>query len=434
LPTQLAQALPLTPHIVSPVPVWHCVPSQQPPLQMRPPVQLAEQLPPLQAWPTGQSLAEAQPHICETQAWPDVELAAVQSVHMATLLPHAPLAVPGAQVVPLQQPPLQLCDAEQVVVQPCAVVSQAVCAGQSPVTEQPHLPPPVTATHTWPAELEVQLAQVAPLPPHTVLLVPVWQVVPSQQPPLQMRPPAHELVHWCELLQAVPAGQSVEALQPQVSVPDWHTWPVETVEQSTQAESEAPQAELSVPAAHIPFEPQHEPLHGAEAEQAVEQVCAVASQALPDGQSAWVVQPQALPPLVASHTEPMLELAQLTQAPPVEPQPPMAVPGTQLPARQQPPWQILVDEQLDEHRCVLVSQALPPGQSLEVRQPHALEMQVCPLELVVQSTHDAPQQVACWLLRSGGDIVMSWFMAMSGVAPISGPVPFIQQCSSEAQK
>jgi hypothetical protein len=54
---QDAHALPFLPHTVSPVPPWHCVPSQQPPLHSWPAVQPVPHTPPVHAWPAGQSLA-----------------------------------------------------------------------------------------------------------------------------------------------------------------------------------------------------------------------------------------------------------------------------------------------------------------------------------------------------------------------------------------
>jgi hypothetical protein len=53
------------------------------------------------------------------------------ALHIVKFAPHAALSVPTAHVVPLQQPPLQYCVAEHLVVQRCVAASQAMLAGQS---------------------------------------------------------------------------------------------------------------------------------------------------------------------------------------------------------------------------------------------------------------------------------------------------------------
>jgi hypothetical protein len=309
--------------------------------------------------------------------------------------PHVLSPVPSTQVlvvVASQQPPLQVSPpAHELEHRP--VPSHAFWTGQSPAAEQPHLPPPVTARQRWPFPLDGQLAHEVPLAPHAIRPVPATHMlVVSQQPPLQVSPPAHELVHTFEPLHAVLTGQSADVLQPHTIV-ERQTWPFAAFEQSTQAMPDAPQALLAVPLAQVP-PLQQAPLHGELDEQAVVHWCEVVLQALPAGQSLAELQPHAPPPVTALHRWPMLDDEQSMQAPPFEPQPPeLLVPGAQLPARQQPPLQGADDEQLDLQVCDDGSHAVDVGQSALVEQPHAPALQMWPLELVVQSTHEVPQQV-----------------------------------------
>jgi hypothetical protein len=62
----------------------------------------------------------------------------------------------------------------------------------------------------WPE----QGVHALPLFPQPSLATPSVQLVPSQQPPLHVRPPAHDVVQTCDALQACPVGQSPAALHP----------------------------------------------------------------------------------------------------------------------------------------------------------------------------------------------------------------------------
>jgi hypothetical protein len=92
-------------------------------------------------------------------------------------------------------------------------------AVQSELLAQPHVPFDV---HAWPAAEPVQLTQALPLGPHAVAALPLWQLVPSQQAPLQTRPPEHAVPHVLDAEHACPMGQSPAAPQPHVP-PSWQT-------------------------------------------------------------------------------------------------------------------------------------------------------------------------------------------------------------------
>jgi hypothetical protein len=92
--------MPPIPHAPSATPGWHKTPSQQPPLQVRPPRQLTAQTPPLHAVPAGQSAGALQPHIPPGRQTEPAGLPA-QFTHVVPD-PHAML-VDGTQVLPEQQ-------------------------------------------------------------------------------------------------------------------------------------------------------------------------------------------------------------------------------------------------------------------------------------------------------------------------------------------
>ncbi len=105
--------------------------------------------------------------------------------------PQAPSVLPGWQLPFWQQPPLHaVCAAApHAVEQRCETVLQLLPVGQSPAALQPQLP----LRHKWPLAESVQSMQALPLAPQALLLPPVAQLVPAQQPPL----------HGCEALQVV---------------------------------------------------------------------------------------------------------------------------------------------------------------------------------------------------------------------------------------
>jgi hypothetical protein len=93
-----------------------------------------------------------------------------------------------------------------------------LAAQQKPVPHVPSPGPPQAFWHVpllhvgvWPEHA----AHMAPVP-HLSFVVPGWHAVPSQHPPLHVRPPEQLVVQTCCALQAWPAGQSPAALQPQV--------------------------------------------------------------------------------------------------------------------------------------------------------------------------------------------------------------------------
>ncbi len=121
-------------------------------------------------------------------------------------VPQAPLVVPGWQLVPSQQPPLHCTPPEQSV--PQWLFLHACPGEQSVEAEQPHVPPG-SQTGVEPE----QDAQAPPPEPQAFVPVPGWHMEPSQQPPLHMRPPAHDGEH-CPPLHASPTGQSLADTHP----------------------------------------------------------------------------------------------------------------------------------------------------------------------------------------------------------------------------
>jgi hypothetical protein len=193
---QSSQAMPLFPHCVSADPNWQVTPSQHPPWQGEPTLQLVVHTLAMQARPVGQSVA--------TMHWthvpPDEQIAVgvpVHVMHARPPVPHAPALAPATQVPLLQQPPLQSDDALQVVEH--APLLQALPEEQSDSVLQPHVPP---VRHAEPF-LPAQSLHAPPADPHAPDVLPAWQTAPSQQAPLQMRPPEQLVLHvWLAGLQA----------------------------------------------------------------------------------------------------------------------------------------------------------------------------------------------------------------------------------------
>jgi hypothetical protein len=124
-------------------------------------------------------------------------------------VPHASLPAPATHklVLPSQQPPLQSVSSGplQLVEQVLVEVLQALPDRQSPAAMQPQAPP----THLSPF-MPPMLHAVQRTPPvaHAEALVPMAQVVPSQQPPLHAEVPLHVVEHVVPL-HALPALQSL---------------------------------------------------------------------------------------------------------------------------------------------------------------------------------------------------------------------------------
>lgn len=236
---QSTQAPPVAPQLVVDVPSSHIVPVQQPPLQGEVSLQLFEHAPPLQALPGEQSVSVAQPQVPPAmQAEPFLP---AQLEHVPPGGPQEPDAVPGWQVAPLQHPPLQGDEPLQLVehvpplqalmgeqsvsvVHPqvppprqaepffpaqsthAAAEPQAVCAVpdmQVPVeppqqNPAPQPPPSQSAEHeplTHVGVAPVHATHALPAEPHSGAELPLTHVVPSQHPPLHVRPPAQLVEH-----------------------------------------------------------------------------------------------------------------------------------------------------------------------------------------------------------------------------------------------
>jgi hypothetical protein len=159
---------------------------------------------------------------------------------------------PGWQLVPSQHPPLHarppLQSSEQF---PAAL--HASFGLQSSSLVQPQVPP---ARHALPFK-PAQSVQLPPPVPHVVCLVPRRQVVPSQHPPLQGKPPAQD----SEQLppeHALYALQSACVSQPQVP-PERHTLPFPAA-QLLQRPPPDPHAEGALPPWQV-APSQQPPLH-----------------------------------------------------------------------------------------------------------------------------------------------------------------------------
>jgi hypothetical protein len=347
LPVQLAHVMPFEPQVVAPVPALQVPELQQPPLHGCVPLHVVVHacVVVLHALPLGQSLVMLQPQLAPPMhAWP--ARLAVQSTHVPPDAPHAFAAAPPAQLVPLQQPPLQFCELEQVVEHKCVEVLHALPAGQSVVALQPQLLPPM---HTWPLALMVQSTHTVPPEPHEPAALPpthaplVMPLGMLQQPLAHgdeaLQPEPHRCV---AMLHAVP-GQSVDELQPHALIT--HACPLADVEQSRQARPLAPQLAAPVPPLQLPAE-QQPPLHACDAEQLVVHKCVVVLHAVFIAQSVVAPQPHAPPPATISHTVPLGLATQVVHAPPPVPHAVCAVPGTQVPLEQQPPLQVCVAVQV----------------------------------------------------------------------------------------
>jgi hypothetical protein len=132
------------------------------------------------------------------------------------LAPHAPLAVPAAQVPALQQPPLQVCPPPHELEQAFVDGLHDESAGQSVAPLQPHFWPLMQA---WGLVGAVQSLHAPPAAPHALRAVPATHApVAEQHPPLHpLVPLPHAVEHACVVvLHACPGGQSVGPLHPQI--------------------------------------------------------------------------------------------------------------------------------------------------------------------------------------------------------------------------
>jgi len=218
----------------------------------------------------------------------------------------------------------------------------AVPATQRFIEQQ--VPAPHTPLPTMPqAAVQEKFVQVGVAPeqgkqgppePQAALLVPGWQAPPAQQPPLQgewLPSPQTFSQRFVVRLQAVPAGQSLAMVQPQV--PETQREPTGFAVQSTQAPPGAPQAFDEPPASQLPVTmppgtEQQPPLQENEALQLSVHICMLVSQAVRSGQSAVVLQPQVW---AGVQTWPRAAREQSKQMLPSRPQAALSVPGRQVP-------------------------------------------------------------------------------------------------------
>jgi hypothetical protein len=274
LVVQSTHAAPV-PHATAPPPPTHLpVPSQQPPLQGWFASQVVVHCPaPPHAWPAGQSFALLQPQVSfARQAVPPWPVA--QLTHTIPLAPQATALVPGWQV-PLagseQQPFWHGLAFEQALTHSLFAASHELeLIGQSPITLQPHWPPPPPAMHRWPLSLPAQAPHTPPFDPHIAASVPGWQVpfcAAEQQPPRQGRVASHALVHLCVPgSHASPAGHSVTLLHPH-AVPPTQAAPAGSPAHEAHSAPVAHESGM-LPATQLPAA-QQPPLHGEVASQLV---------------------------------------------------------------------------------------------------------------------------------------------------------------------
>jgi hypothetical protein len=175
-----------------------------------PPLLVGSHDPPMHAPPEQSALVE-HPHTppvgVDLQASPRSHVV-VQLRQFPPVSPQAAFDVPFEQSPPAQQPPLQVAPTVTLHASPHTPARQAWLTGQSAeVTHGPHVPVTVhePASHG---------EQAPPVSPQAVDVVPGWQTVPSQQPPLQVRLPVQLEEHVPEDPQALPLEQSSSLTQP----------------------------------------------------------------------------------------------------------------------------------------------------------------------------------------------------------------------------
>jgi hypothetical protein len=206
--------------------------------------------------------------------------------------------------------------------------------------------------------------------------------------PVVVAPPQLAEQVFVEVLHARFVGHSVALEQPQAAPPRQtvpasagatqlvHAWPV------------APQEAFAVPTRQVPptAAEQQPSRQACPLPHEVVQAWVVVSQAVPDGQSRLVLQPQ----VRATQALPASAATQSEQAPCASPQLVLAVPGWQVPLAQQPPLQGRVGEHEEVQAWVTSSQAELAGQSPTVVQPQAPPRQALPLDEPAQSSQTTP--------------------------------------------
>ena len=326
--TQLVmQASPLAPHAPSLMPWTHAVPLQHPPLQMAVvPLHAVEHawVDGLHAWLAGHAALVAQPQVPAKQPCD-----APHDPQRPPFVPQAPTVSPVTHDPPEQHPPLHGLDEPHAVehVPPL----HACPGGQSDAVAQPHDP---VASHAKPLALPAQETHAPPLRPHAAFPVPGWQLVPSQHPPLQVRPPPQPVLH-APALHAWWVGQSAVAPHPQVP-PLVQAWPAADAEQSAQAAPLVPHVAGAAPETQsfVPATSQQPPLQAMvvpPTTHVLPQEPVVVSHAWPVGQSLLLAQWHfpATHVLVPEHGP---------HAAPLVPQAVLDVPSWQAPVESQHPF------------------------------------------------------------------------------------------------
>jgi hypothetical protein len=209
--------------------------------------------------------------------------------------------------------------------------------------------------------------------------VPVVPVVIEQHPPLHACAALQVVEHVCVAeLHALPLGQSALVLQPHVPV-GRHTLPAPPIVQSTHAVPVAPHAVPAEPVTHAP--PEQQPAtQGNPGEHATLQRWVVVLHApvrqllfdVPHPQKPPLPAPASMPD--ATQVVPFGSVAQLAHRPPLSPHADGEVPAWHVPpvlAEQHPPLQGWAELHAVLHVFVVVSQAMPAGQSPGLVHPHA---------------------------------------------------------------
>jgi hypothetical protein len=300
-----------------------------------------------------------------THAPPEQASPLPHEMHATPPLPQAPITLPGWHM-PLasQQPFLQ--ELELHAPQVWLLVSQVWPPAQSPLPLQPHTPP---ARQAWPTALRVQSTQVALPPPHAVGIVPVAQLPPGEQQPVQEPSPGapHAGVH------APAAHVGVTPVQGAQFAPPVPQLPLLCAAGSTQL------VPLQQPPAHEPGVHAHAP---------ATQACVLAQPAhiappvphAPTSLPGWHTpfasqQPFGQVDLLQTHAPPThaVPLPQVAHARPPVPHAPTIVPGWHMPLPSQQPLPHIVESQVqtpDSHDC-----PVEHGAQLAPALPH--EVGVC---------------------------------------------------------
>lgn len=261
--------------------------------------------------------------------------------------------------------------------------------------------------------------QAPPPVPHVAPAVPPTHMFAvEQQPPLHpVEPVPHTAEHtWLVVLHAWLAGQSVAALQPHDPLAR-HAVPAALPVQSRHTVPLPPHWVWIVPDWHVPVAAlEQQPVgHGslelhAKVQIPPEQPCA------PGPQSLTEAQPHCPPRGIGSHACPCVLAAQVLHAPPLLPHWVPDVPATQVVPAQHPPlhgWVAALHVVVQ--RRVVVSHAIPSGQSASVSHPQNVEPPLV--------THCPPLGLEAQLAHAGAALVV---LHTAAVLP-AAQTPALQQ-------